>query len=99
MANSFEGLWIPKEILQIEELNSSEKIILAEITALSKDGRCTASNRHIAEVTGIGQRYVEKILPKLKKKGYITSKVYRDDNKMLHRIIDLPYYRRTGKMQ
>lgn len=83
----FTGLWVPIDILQNEKLTSTEKLVLAVIYGLSKDGRCTASNQYIAETVGSGFDHVKKIIPKLAKDGYIHVKNFRDDKKIIRRTI------------
>lgn len=83
----FTGLWVPIEILQNEEMTSTEKLVLAVIYGLSKDGRCTASNQYIAEAAGSGFDHVKKIIPKLARNGYIHVKSFRDDKKIIRRTI------------
>ena len=87
VTKQIKGLWVPLELLQNEELTPSEKLVLAEIFALSKDGQCTASNQHIADVVGLGVRYVEKITASLAKKEYIKTKLFRDEKKIIRRVI------------
>ena len=68
------GLWIPLEVLKINNLNSSEKMILAAIVNFSngKDGKCTAYNSTLAKNLNLSLSTVNHVIPALKSKGYIT---------------------------
>ena len=85
--NKLKGLWIPLDILQTYELSASEKLVLAVIIGLSKEGQCIASNQYIADVVGLSVDWVKKIIPKLERKEYIRAKKYRDEKKMIRRVI------------
>src|SRR4051794_22837118 len=45
-----KGLWISAEIMAETRLNTTEKMLLAEIHNLAQLGECFASNEHFAEV-------------------------------------------------
>lgn len=87
----FTGLWVPIDILQNEELTSTEKLVLAVIYGLAKDGLCTASNDYIADTVGTGTRNLQKVLSRLINCGYIKIKLFRDEKKIIRRIIHLAY--------
>ena len=64
----FLGIWIPASIWNRKDLLPTEKILWAEIQSLSnEDGICFASNQYLAEFLGISERYIRKILEKLKR--------------------------------
>lgn len=90
MAKEYKGLWIPKEILQDLKLSTTGKMVLALIQVMSIDGKCIACNKTIAESLGTSIKTVEKAVPQLERGGYITTKKYRDEKKIIHRIIYLP---------
>ena len=69
----FSGLWIPKDIIMDKGLTSTDKLILAAVEALSKEGACYAGNKYIAEVTGGSFELVRKTIYKLQKNGYLAS--------------------------
>ena len=74
----FSGLWIPRDIIMDKGLTSTDKLILAAVEALSKEGACYASNKYIAEVTGGSFELVRKTIYKLQKNGYLTSADSKD---------------------
>ena len=68
------GIWIPYEILQNDELTSTEKILYAEIYYLDRpDEHCTASNEHLAQFLKISEAGVKKCLTHLRELGYIRT--------------------------
>lgn len=77
MGNEFyngNGVWIPYEILQSEELSSTEKILYAEIFYLDRpDTHCTASNEHLSKFLGISEAGLKKCLQHLRDLGYIYT--------------------------
>lgn len=87
VANKIKGLWVPLEILHSEELSSTQKLVMAVVIGLSKDGQCTASNQYIADAIGVSYELVKKIIPQLATKGYLRTKNYRDKKKMIRRVI------------
>lgn len=89
MAKEYKGLWIPKEILQDNRLNLTEKTVLAMIQVLSKNGKCIACNQTIADSLGISLPTAKRAVPRLERLGYITTKKYRDEKKIIHRVIYL----------
>lgn len=69
-----QGLWIPREILLLEDINGNEKLVLGAIANFSKKmGICTARNKTIAESVGLSLVVTEHAMAKLLKKRYITS--------------------------
>ncbi len=71
------GVWIPEEILRLP-LGSSEKLIIALIAGLSREGDCTASNTYIGDRLGISPRHVRRMLSTLNGNGYIEN--YSESN-------------------
>lgn len=70
-----KGLWIPAEILQIEELTAGEKITLAVIFSYSQGnkGACVAKNTTIAEVGGLSLSTVSHCIPSIINKGFLKE--------------------------
>jgi len=64
----FTGIFIPTEILEIEELNPSEIILLAWIDALQAKeyGGCFASNEYLAKHLKLKSDTIQKMITKLK---------------------------------
>jgi len=71
MSKEFTGIWIPKEILEIEDIGVTEKMVLSTILALSKNGGCRANNRYFSELFKISRTRVSIIISNLYKKSYI----------------------------
>ena len=67
-----EGLWIPKEALYTD-LSGIEKMVLAEIIAMSKQCKCTISNRQISEYLNFSQRQISRAIKKLIKNGFVIA--------------------------
>lgn len=75
-----KGIWIPKELIEISELDWIDKVLLTEILQLAKlsDG-CIASNDHFAQLLGMNKSAASRRITKLKRLGFITSKnVYKN---------------------
>ena len=67
-------LTVPYDILKLEGLTLSAKILLAEIISLSKlEGYCYASNSYLAKRIGISERSVCNSLKELRGHHYISS--------------------------
>lgn len=71
----FLGVWIPKEIYLHKELTPTEKLLLAEITALHGSGSCFASNQHFSEFLGISKSQVSRLLTKLARMNFISVEI------------------------
>lgn len=73
--NNTNFLTVPYNILNLEGLTLSAKVLLAEIISLSKlEGFCYASNSYLANRIGISTTTTSTALCELRKKGYISSK-------------------------
>ena len=70
---TFNGFNLDDDILKLD-LNTTKKFILAEIRSLinSKNGKCTASNLHIANLLGLKERAIRTALFDLEKNGFLT---------------------------
>ena len=67
-------LTIPYDILNLEELTLSAKVLLAEILSLSKlEGHCYASNEYLSKRIGISERSVCNSLNELRQHNLISS--------------------------
>lgn len=84
-----KGVWIPAEILQMENLTSTEKIVYAYYLQLTKNAekhQAIATNEQIAETLGIPFfQFRDRIKPALKKKGLISAKGIATKAKTNHR--------------
>lgn len=87
----FKGIWIPKEICDLEKLGWTEKIILSEILAFSKQNECYATNEHFSKLLKIRKDSVSRTICKLVKQGYLNSTIKYKENKkeVLQRILKL----------
>ena len=69
---SFQGIWIPKEICLIEELNWTEKVLLAEIISMyNATGQCYFGNKTLSDNIGLSKEWTRKVIYKLVKLGYL----------------------------
>ncbi len=95
----FKGIWIPKEICDLENLTWAEKIILSEILVFSKQNKCYANNEHFAKLLKVRKDSVSRIICKLVKMGYVISKIkYKTDKKQVEqRVLKLNYTFFTDK--
>ena len=69
----FNGFNLDDDILKLD-LNTTKKFVLAEIRSLisSKNGKCTASNLHIANLLNLKERAIRTALFDLEKNGFLT---------------------------
>ncbi|MDD2840738.1 MAG: helix-turn-helix domain-containing protein, partial [Rickettsiales bacterium] len=78
---------IPANIRYDKNLNSTEKLLYAEITALcDKEGYCWASNNYFAEILNKLPAYVSQVLTKLSKKEYITVEIEKNNKGTFRKI-------------
>ncbi len=78
----FKGLWIPKEILENNDLKPAEKMLLAEIHSFcSKKHTCKATNSHFAKHINLSERRIISTIMRLKKSKYIIVEYNEDKNK------------------
>ena len=76
VARDFKGIWIPREIWELEDLGWNEKLLLVEVDSLNIDGQgCYASNDYLAKFLGVSKERLRKIIYRLVKDGYLTSKL------------------------
>jgi hypothetical protein len=72
MVRRFAGLWIPAELLQVQDLTLHEIFLAAEIDALDHPRTgCTAKNEHFRELMGLGETRIKEIIAGLDAKGLI----------------------------
>jgi hypothetical protein len=72
----FKGVWLCAAIYESQELSPVDKLLLAEIDALTTDANaCYASNAHFSNRLGITVTRVDHLLGKLTRLGYTDSKV------------------------
>lgn len=89
MSSKRKGIWIPIEILTNQDLDVTNKLLLAEIYSLTEleDG-CIASDNHFSKLLGISRSAVNKRISKLKKLNLIESELVYKDRQCLGRVIN-----------
>lgn len=81
---------LPANVRYDNNLRANEKILYAEITALSsKYGECWASNNYFARLYGVTPQAISLWVNRLKERGYITIEYIRKDKLIQRRIIKL----------
>lgn len=85
---TFNGFSIDDDILKLD-LNTTKKFILAEIRSLinSKNGKCTASNLHIANLLKLKERAIQTALFELENGGFIKRSFVNVNGKTERTII------------
>ena len=69
----FTGIFIPAEIYENQDLLWIDKLLWAEIQALSGSGTCRASNAHFAKHLKCTEHCVSQSISKLKKLGLVKQ--------------------------
>jgi Helix-turn-helix domain len=86
-----KGLWISAEIMAETRLNTTEKMLLAEIHNLAQLGECFAGNEHFAEVLGFKKNWISKLISDLKDKGYLfVTFTYKTGTKEIEKRLLTP---------
>ncbi len=85
---TFNGFSIDDDILKLD-LNTTKKFILAEIRSLinSKNGKCTASNLHIANLLKLKERAIQTALFELEQGGFLIRDLKNINGKTERKII------------
>jgi len=97
MSKEFKGIWIPKEILELKDIGTTEKMVLSTILALDNGKGCTANNRYFADMFYISRTRVSLIIKNLFNKSYIgyLSKVKGGIQQNEKRVLNFTY---TGSL-
>lgn len=83
MQKEFEGVWLPKEILNIKNVTFQEKIVLSIICNFcQKNEWCYASNRYLASVLNTTYQRISTVINDLKKKELIIVR-FEDKKRIL----------------
>jgi hypothetical protein len=61
----FTGVWIPSEVLQLETLSITEKVVYGIVSALDNEEGCYASNGYLARTLQLSDRQVKNVLKTL----------------------------------
>jgi DnaD/phage-associated family protein len=90
-----QGIWIPIEIWESDELRITEKVLLAEVKSFeNKKEACFASNKHFADFLGLKPSSVANMIGDLVKRGFLNRKIkYKNGTKQIERR----YLRVTNK--
>lgn len=85
-SRAFKGVWLCAAIYESQELSPVEKLLLAEIDALTTDANaCYASNAHFSNRLGITITRVDHLLGKLTRLGYIVRVSF--DGRVTRRVL------------
>lgn len=83
----FTGVWIPRHIIEDEDLSMSEMIIYSEISCFDA---CYKPNKELGIRWGLKERRISEIISKLEKKGYVKRVSFDGRNRQLIAIKDNP---------
>lgn len=83
----FTGVWIPRHIIEDENLTMTDKIIFAEIACFDV---CYKSNEKLGERYGLKRNTIMKIVLKLEAMGYIERKSFDGRQRQLKAKMDKP---------
>src|SRR5262245_32969112 len=91
----FKGVWAGAAIYEASELSALEKLLLAEIDALTTDtDACYATNAHFSERLGVTVTRVDHLLGKLTRLGYIVRVSF--DGRVTRRVLAPEYSSNPG---
>jgi len=91
----FKGVWLCAAIYESQELSAVEKLLLAEIDALTTDtDACYATNAHFSGRLGITVTRVDHLLGKLTRLGYIIRVSF--DGRVTRRVLAPEYSSNPG---
>lgn len=71
---------IPFKVLENKSLPANAKLLLGYIISLEKGGKCYASNKHFAEVLGVGKIRISQLIKTLIDAKLLSVKIKRDAN-------------------
>ena len=89
----FTGVWIPRMVVEDEELNWTDRACYAEIACYQK---CFASNAFLAKRLGISESRVSKIIARLKQLEYLEDTGFNGRFRML--ATSLPSRKQLGSL-
>lgn len=61
----FTGVWIPKEVFQLESLSPCAKFVYGIVDSLDNEDGCYASNGYLARSLGLAERQIRNLLKEL----------------------------------
>lgn len=89
--SDFKGLWVSADILEMDDINLTDKVVLAEVAALCKGGKgCVATNKHMANRLGISTATITRSLATLMSMGHITQARTAAGERILHSTLKAP---------
>ena len=81
-----------------EDLKANEKLLYAEITALSdRKGCCWAMNGYFADLFDVTKQTVSAWISRLVDKGYLDRKIIRDDRKRIKKRVLTPIKKKDNR--
>jgi hypothetical protein len=87
MQRDFKGIWITKDIWLSKDLNTLEKVLLAEIDSLDGKEGCYASNRYFADFFGLSPNRISELIKQLEVKKYVKITYELSGKQITKRII------------
>ena len=79
----FTGVFVPADILMAKDLTPLQKLLYAEILALSDNDGCFASSSHFAKHLGVSDRHIRDNIKSLEKLGYINRAVMKNNIRVI----------------
>ena len=61
----FTGVWIPREIFQLDNLSAQAKFVYGIVDSLDNEDGCYASNGYLARSLGLAERQIRNLLKEL----------------------------------
>ncbi len=81
---------LPATVRYDKSLTASAKLLYAEISALcNKEGRCWATNNYFAQLYGMDQRSIRRLVQSLVAQGYIKITIENKEKDLKKRYIKL----------
>lgn len=65
MNPKFTGVWIPVEVLQMDTLSVTDKVVYGIVNALDNEDGCFASNGYLASTLSLSERQIKNIIKTL----------------------------------
>jgi hypothetical protein len=85
----FKGVWIPKEIYLMSELNWTQKILLVEIHSLDNGEGCYATNQYFADFLGVSAWTISTSISKLEELRLVMTRTINNNGQAQRRIYTL----------
>lgn len=85
----FKGIWIPKEIYLLKDLNWTQKILLIEIHSLDNGEGCFATNQYFANFLDVSTWTISTSISKLEELNLVTTRTFMNKGQQQRRIFTL----------